>query len=60
MNFIFISPHFPHTYWEFCQRLQRNGVRVLGIADVPYDQLSAELEGFAHGVLPGEQSGELR
>ena len=45
MNFIFISPHFPHTYWEFCQRLQRNGVRVLGIADAPYDQLSAELKG---------------
>ena len=44
MNFIFISPHFPHTYWEFCDRLQRNGVRVLGIADAPYDQLSAELK----------------
>jgi len=33
MNFIFISPHFPHTYWNFCQRLKQNGVTVLGIAD---------------------------
>ena len=24
MNFIFISPHFPHTYWEFCHRLKQN------------------------------------
>ena len=43
MNFIFISPHFPHTYWEFCNRLKQNGVNVLGIADVPYDRLSNEL-----------------
>ena len=32
MNFIFISPHFPHTYWEFCNRLKSNGVTVLAIA----------------------------
>ena len=43
MNFIFISPHFPHTYWQFCQRLSQNGVRVLGIADAPYEQLKPEL-----------------
>ena len=43
MNFIFISPHFPHTYWEFCDRLRKNGVNTLGIADAPYDSLSQEL-----------------
>ena len=43
MNFIFISPHFPHTYWEFCKRLQQNGVTVLGIADTPYEALKQEL-----------------
>ena len=43
MNFIFISPHFPHTYWEFCHRLKQNGVKVLGIADAPYDSLKKEL-----------------
>ena len=44
MNFIFISPHFPHTYWEFCNRLKQNGVNVFGIADVPYDSLKQELK----------------
>ena len=28
MNFIFVSPHFPNTYWNFCDRLHRNGVNV--------------------------------
>ena len=44
MNFIFISPHFPHTYWEFCNRLKQNGVTVLAIADAPYESLSEELK----------------
>ena len=44
MNFIFISPHFPHTYWEFCNRLKQNGVNVLAIADAPYESISAELK----------------
>lgn len=44
MNFIFISPHFPHTYWEFCNRLKQNGVTVLGIADADYNSLSNELK----------------
>lgn len=44
MNFIFISPQFPHTYWEFCNRLKQNGITVLGIADAPYDSLSPELK----------------
>ena len=34
MNFIFISPKLPHTYWQFCDRLKRNGINVLGIGDV--------------------------
>ncbi len=45
MNFIFISPHFPHTYWEFCDRLKKNGAVTLGIADAPYDSLSTEVKG---------------
>ena len=44
MNFVFISPHFPHTYWQFCQWLSKNGVRVLAIADVHYDLLQPELK----------------
>lgn len=45
MNFIFVSPQFPHTYWEFCHRLKQNGVTVLGIGDTPYESLSNELKG---------------
>ena len=44
MNFIFISPHFPHTYWQFCDRLHNNGVNVLGIGDAPYDGLEQPLK----------------
>lgn len=44
MNFVFISPHFPHTYWEFCSGLKKNGVTVLGIGDAPYDSLLPELK----------------
>ena len=44
MNFIFISPNFPHTYWQFCSRLRGNGVNVLGIGDSPYDGLEAPLK----------------
>lgn len=43
MNFIFISPHFPKHYWQFCNRLKKNGVHVLGIGDAPYESLSDEL-----------------
>lgn len=45
MNFIFISPQFPRTYWNFCDRLKRNGVNVLGIGDTPYDALEWQVKG---------------
>ena len=44
MNFIFISPNFPQTYWNFCDRLRKRGVNVLGIGDAPYDSLRPELK----------------
>ena len=44
MNFVFISPNFPHTYWNFTDRLHRNGVNVLGIGDAPYDSLDQHLK----------------
>ena len=44
MNFIFISPNFPQTYWNFCERLRRRGVTVLGIGDAPYESLAPELK----------------
>ena len=44
MNLVFISPHFPSTYWHFCAGAKANGVNVLGIADTPYDNLPWELK----------------
>jgi len=43
MNFIFVSPQFPRVYWNFCDRLKKKGVNVLGIGDTPYDQLAHEV-----------------
>ncbi len=43
MNLIFISPHFPQTYWHFCAGAKANGVNVLGIADTNYENLPLEL-----------------
>ena len=42
MNVVFISPHFPLYYWNFCDRLKRRGVNVLGIGDASYDYISEE------------------
>ena len=47
-NFIFISPNFPTNYWKFCKELKDNGLRVLGIGDQPYDELSNELKDSLH------------
>ena len=44
MNFIFVSPNFPQTYWNFCERLNRGGANVLGIGDASYDSLDNRLK----------------
>ena len=44
MNFVFISPQFPDTYWHFCAALRKNGANVLGIGDTPYDFIPQELK----------------
>ncbi len=44
MNFVFISPQFPQTFWNFCNRLKNNGVNVLGIGDTPYDGLAQNVK----------------
>ena len=43
-NFVFISPNFPEKYWQFCDELQKNGVRVLGIGDARQEELTQELK----------------
>ena len=44
MNFIFISPNFPESFKYFCDRLHKNGAKVLGIGDAPYENLSDMLK----------------
>ena len=39
MNYVFISPAYPVTCTLFCENLHSLGVNVLGIGDVPYDDL---------------------
>ncbi len=47
-NFIFISPNFPAGYWKFCSELKKNGMRVLGIGDCPYGELTQNLRDSLH------------
>jgi len=44
MNFVFLSPHFPPTYYQFAVGLRELGVNVLGLADEPYHNLRSELK----------------
>lgn len=44
MNYIFISPNYPECYQNFCDRLKKQGINVLGIGDCPYDELSPMLK----------------
>ncbi len=44
MNFIYLSPHFPPNYYQFCVHLHNLGANVLGLADEPYDMLRPELK----------------
>jgi len=39
MNVVYLSPHFPLHYHQFCRNLKQLGTSVLGIGDVPYDDL---------------------
>lgn len=39
MNVVFISPHFPYYFYQFCQRLKEREINVLGIGDASYESL---------------------
>ncbi len=43
-NFVFISPNFPTNYWKFCRELKNNGLRVLGVGDQPWEEVTQELK----------------
>lgn len=44
MQFVCLSPHFPENFQLFWQRLNEAGVKVLGIADCPWEDLSPTLK----------------
>ncbi len=44
MNIVFLSPHFPPNFRHFISRLREFGANVLGVADVPYDDLGQEVK----------------
>lgn len=43
MNVLLLSPYFPSNYHHFALALRRNGVNVLGLGDIPHENLSFEL-----------------
>jgi hypothetical protein len=43
LNIVYLSPHFPPNYYQFCVHLRSLGATVLGLADEPYEQLRPEL-----------------
>ena len=43
MNIVYLSPHFPAHYHQFCRQLKLAGANVLGIGDLPYDNLPSEV-----------------
>ena len=36
MNFIFISPNFTKSYWNFCRGLKNNRLKTLVLGDPDY------------------------
>lgn len=44
MNFVFLSPNFPVTYYNFTACLKNNGVTTLGIGDEPYETMSQNVK----------------
>lgn len=42
INVVFISPHFPLYFHNFCSRLKEKGANVLGIGDENYNLISKE------------------
>jgi biotin carboxylase len=44
MNVVFLSPHFPPSYYLFCVHLKRLGANVLGVAEESYEHLRPELQ----------------
>ena len=44
MNYIVISPYYPHNFQKFSIELKNQGINVLGIGEEPYEQLDQRLK----------------
>ena len=44
MNYIVISPYYPHNFQKFSIELHKQGINVLGIGEEPYEQLDDRLK----------------
>lgn len=44
MNYIVISPYYPHNFQKFSIELKEQGINVLGIGEEPYEQLDDRLK----------------
>jgi biotin carboxylase len=44
MNLVYLSPHFPQHYYQFCKNLKQLGAMVLGIGDVPFPELAEQVK----------------
>ena len=42
-NFVFISPHFPNTYYRFAKALKDRGFNVFGVGDSPFCEVKQEV-----------------
>jgi hypothetical protein len=60
MNIVYLSPHFPHHYHQFCQNLKQMGANVLGIGDAAYDALDPAVRRGPDRVLPAGGHARLR
>lgn len=45
MNVLFLSPHFPQQFHQFCRALRDRGAKVFGVGDATWDSLSPEVRG---------------
>lgn len=43
MNYIFLSPNYPTNYKNFIKKLRQNGINVLAIGDISYDELDIRM-----------------
>ena len=48
MNVVFVSPHFPPQFHQFCAALKERGVNVLGLGDTPEHALAPEVRHSLH------------